>query len=86
MKNTLRQVFHSSKFLVGFIMTVWIIAAKLIHQAQGVKFRAVTDQPLFYLALVAVILGVLLFLAGFLGEMIARSAPDRNRYNISDEL
>ncbi len=73
-------------FLVGFIMTVWIIAAKLIHQAQGVKFRAVTDQPLFYLALVAVILGVLLFLAGFLGEMIARSAPDRNRYNISDEL
>ena len=73
-------------FLVGFVMTVWIIAAKLIHQAQGVKFRAVTDQPLFYLALVTVILGVVLFLAGFLGEMIARSAPDRNRYNISDEL
>ena len=73
-------------FLVGFVMTVWIIVAKLVHQAQGVKFRAVTDQPLFYLALVAVILGVVLFLAGFLGEMIARSSSDRNRYNISDEL
>jgi len=73
-------------FFVGFVMTVWIIVAKLIHQAQGLKFRAVTDQPLFYLALVAVILGVVLFLAGFLGEMIARSSSDRNRYNISDEL
>ena len=73
-------------FFVGFVMTVWIIVAKLVHQAQGLKFRAVTDQPLFYLALVAVILGVVLFLAGFLGEMIARSSSDRNRYNISDEL
>ena len=73
-------------FFVGFVMTVWIIVAKLVHQAQGVKFRAVTDQPLFYLALVAVILGVILFLAGFIGEMVARSASDRNHYNISDEL
>lgn len=73
-------------FFVGFVMTVWIIVAKLVHQARGLKFRAVTDQPLFYLALVAVVLGVMLFLAGFLGEMIARSKADRNRYNISDEL
>ena len=73
-------------FLVGFVMTVWIIVEKLVHQAHGLKYRAVTDQPLFYLALVAVILGVVLFLAGFLGEMIARSSSDRNRYNISDEI
>ena len=73
-------------FLVGFVMTVWIIVEKLIHQAQGLKYRPVTDQPLFYLALVAVILGVMLFLAGFVGEMVARSSADRNRYNISDEL
>ena len=73
-------------FLAGFVMTVWIIVAKLVHQAQGVKFRAVTDQPLFYLALLAVVLGVVLFLAGLLGEMIARSAPERNRYNIKEEL
>jgi glycosyltransferase involved in cell wall biosynthesis len=73
-------------FLVGFVMTVWIIVEKLVHQAHGLKFRPVTDQPLFYLALVAVILGVMLFLAGFLGEMVARSSADRNHYNISDEL
>ncbi|MBR1869395.1 MAG: hypothetical protein IJ799_04945, partial [Bacteroidales bacterium] len=73
-------------FFIGFVMTVWIRVAKLVHQAQGVRFRAVTDQPLFYLALVAVILGVMLFLAGFVGEMIARSGQDRNNYNIKEEL
>ena len=73
-------------FLVGFVMTVWIIIAKLVHQAHGAYYRAVTDQPLFYLALVAVILGVILFLAGFIGEMIARSSQDRNHYTIKDEF
>ena len=69
-------------FLIGFIMTIWIIAAKLIHQAQGVRYRAVTDQPLFYLALLAVVLGAMFFLAGFLGEMVSRSAATRNDYNV----
>lgn len=73
-------------FFVGFVMTIWIIAAKLVHQAQGIKFRAVTDQPLFYLSLLAVVLGVMLFLAGFIGELIARSSGERNRYNIRDEI
>ena len=73
-------------FLTGFVMTVWIIAAKLIHQAQGVRYRAVTDQPLFYLALLAIVLGVMFFLAGFVGEMISRSRGDRNKYQIRERL
>ena len=73
-------------FLVGFVMTVWIIVEKLVNQARGLKFRAVTDQPLFYLALLAVVLGVMLFLAGFIGEMIARSSEKRNDYNIKSEF
>ena len=73
-------------FLVGFVMTVWIIAAKLVHQAQGVRFRAVTDQPLFYLALLAVVLGAMFFLAGFLGEMVSRSAATRNDYNVKSRF
>ena len=73
-------------FLVGFVMTVWIIAVKLVHQSQGLRYRAVTDQPLFYLALVALVLGVMLFLAGFLGEMISRNAEGRNDYNVRDRL
>ena len=73
-------------FLIGGIMTVWIIAAKLIHQAKGVRFRAVTDQPLFYLALLAVVLGAMFLLAGFIGEMVSRSSSSRNDYNIKDRI
>lgn len=73
-------------FLVGGIMALWIIIAKLVHQANQVHFRAVTDQPLFYLALVAIILGVLLFLAGFICEMISRSSQERNSYNIKKTI
>ena len=69
-------------FLIGFVMTIWIIVAKLVHQAQGLHYRAVTDQPLFYLALLAVVLGAMFFLAGFLGEMVSRSAATRNDYNV----
>jgi glycosyltransferase involved in cell wall biosynthesis len=69
-------------FLIGFVMTIWIIVAKLVHQAQGLHYRAVTDQPLFYLALLAVVLGAMFFLAGFLGEMVSRSASTRNDYNV----
>ncbi|MBR0286523.1 MAG: glycosyltransferase family 2 protein [Bacteroidales bacterium] len=73
-------------FLIGFVMTVCIVVNKLYHQANGLKFRAVTDQPLFYLALLAVVLGVMLFLAGFVGEMIARSSTERNNYQIKEKL
>ena len=73
-------------FLIGFVMTVWIIVAKLVHQAQGIHYRAVTDQPLFYLALLAVVLGAMFFLAGFLGEMVSRSAATRNDYNVKSRF
>ena len=73
-------------FLVGGIMAVWIIAEKLIQQGRGLLYRPVTEQPLFYLALVAVILGVLLFLAGFICEMISRNSSERNRYNVKEEF
>ena len=73
-------------FLTGGFMTVWIIIEKLIQQSNGLKFRPVTDQPLFYLALVAVILGFQLFLAGFICEMVSRNSSERNHYNIREEF
>ena len=73
-------------FLLGGIMTIWLIAEKLIQQSNGLDFRPVTDQPLFYIALVAVILGFQMFLTGFLGEMISRNSQERNRYNIREEF
>lgn len=73
-------------FLAGFILTFILISAKLIHQAGGAHFRPVTDQPLFYLALLSVILGVMLFLAGFICEMVSRNSTERNKYNIKEEF
>ena len=73
-------------FLTGGFMTIWIIIEKLIQQSNGLKFRPVTDQPLFYLALVAVILGFQLFLAGFICEMVSRNSSERNHYNIREEF
>ena len=73
-------------FLVGGFMTVWVIAEKLIQQGRGLDFRPVTEQPLFYLALLAVILGFQLFLAGFICEMISRNSSERNSYKIREEI
>ncbi len=73
-------------FVVGFVITLWIIIEKLIRQSAGRAFRAVTDQPLFYLALLAIILGTMLFLTGFIAELISRSTQDRNKYNIRETL
>lgn len=69
-------------FLLGGGITIWLIARKIYESTKGLPFRQVTDQPLFYIALLAVVLGVMLFLAGFLGELIARNSPERNRYLI----
>ncbi len=73
-------------FLVGAVITIYLIAEKLSLQAQGLPLRPVTDQPLFYIALLAVGLGVQTFLAGFLGEMVNRAAPERNHYLVDERL
>jgi len=69
-------------FLGGFVLTVWLIADKLISIAKGTAYRNVTDQPLFYIALVAIIVGTQLFLTGFVSELISRNANDKNHYQI----
>jgi hypothetical protein len=61
-------------FFIGSVLAVWLIVEKLINISQGVKFRNATDNPLFFFGLVAIILGVQLFLAGFIGEMLVRQS------------
>ena len=73
-------------FLLGGGTTVWLIAEKLYKQAHGLPLRGVADQPLFYIAMLAVVLGVQLFLAGFLGELINRNSTDRNKYTIDKKI
>ena len=73
-------------FLVGGFTTCWVIGSKIYKQIMDLPLRAVTDQPLFYLAILALVLGVQLFLAGFLGELINRNSSDRNKYLIDKKL
>ena len=73
-------------FLVGAIITVWIIGSKLVRLwADMEPSREVTDQPLFFLALVALIVGVQLFLTGFVAEMITMNSRKQNDYLIREK-
>lgn len=73
-------------FLAGFGITVWLIADKLIDISRGLAYRNVTDQPLFYIALVAIIVGFQLFLTGFIAELVSRNSPERNHYQIGKRI
>jgi len=73
-------------FVVGLGITVWLILQKLFILYANGHARDVVDQPLFFLALVAVILGVQLFLAGFLAEMISLGSRKKNEYLIRDRV
>ena len=77
----------SLSFLIGIIITIVLIAQKLYRMNHLVPgFRQVTDQPLFYLALLAMVFGLMLFLAGYLAELVVRNGSDRNKYLISDRI
>lgn len=71
-------------FFSGLIITIWVIAEKIYNISYGLPVREVVDQPLFFLALVALIVGVQLFLAGFLGEMITQTSNKESDYIIAE--
>ena len=73
-------------FFVGGVIALWVIIEKLVQQAHHEIFRPVTDQPLFYLALVALVIGIQMFLAGFICELISRNSSERNSYNVRETL
>ncbi len=73
-------------FIFGFLMAAIIGAMKLIAVNNHVLAPRVTDGPYFYIALTCMIIGTLLFIAGFLGELISRSSVDRNRYQVEEEF
>lgn len=74
-------------FLLGTFIALWLIGEKLYHIAMLIPYkRDVTEQPLFYISLVAIILGSQLFLTGFVAELVTRNAPERNAYLIEKEI
>ncbi len=76
----------SLTFILGFISVIAVGISKLYNMYHGMPYRLVTDSPYFYLSLTAMIIGTQLFLAGFLGELISRNAPERNKYQIETIL
>lgn len=74
----------TAAFFLGFVITAWLLAEKVWLSLHNLKARSVTDQPLFFLALVAIVLGTQLFLAGFLAEMVSLNGSKRNDYLIRD--
>jgi len=73
-------------FLLGFLAVVVVGANKLIAIIEQVKAPLVTESPYFYLAILAMIIGTQLFLAGFVGELISRNSTERNNYQIEKEI
>lgn len=73
-------------FLTGSGLTIYLMAVKIYNIAYNLKYRNVTDNPLFFLALVAIILGVQLFLAGFIGELLITNSDKTTNYQIKEEI
>jgi TRAP-type mannitol/chloroaromatic compound transport system permease small subunit len=76
----------SIMFILGFVASILVGASKLYDMHVGNPYRLVTESPYFYISLTMMILGTLLFLTGFLGELISRNSPDRNNYRIEEEF
>lgn len=76
----------SIMFFLGFMAVIAVGAMKIYNMHAGNPYSLVTDNPYFFLALTTMILGTQLFLAGFIGELIARNSTERNKYQIEKEL
>lgn len=76
----------SFMFIFGFFSAFFIGMMKLYRLSVGAKTILVTNNPWFYIALTSMILGTLLFLAGFLGELIIKSSPQQKHYAIKEQL
>lgn len=79
-------ILGSLMFFIGMISVIIVGASKLYAMYSGQPYRLITDSPYFYLSLTAMIIGTQLFLAGFLGELISRNAPERNNYLIEKKI
>lgn len=73
-------------FIVGFLSALWLGISKLIDVARGIYGHLITNNPWFYIALTMMLMGTLLFVAGFLGEIIIRTNREHKNYNIDEVI
>jgi glycosyltransferase involved in cell wall biosynthesis len=67
--------------LLGIVILAYLSAIKIFNDVVGIA-----ERPAFYLGILAIIVGVQLFIAGFLGDLVSRNAPDKNAYQVEKEL
>jgi hypothetical protein len=74
-------------FLTGLIIAIWLLWQKLYDISHHIKItRDVTEQPLFYIAIVAIIIGSQMFLTGFIAELVSRNSHERNHYQVEERI
>ena len=73
-------------FILGFVLFVFLGSQKLFYMYSEIEANNIANMSGFYIALTSMIIGVQLFLAGFIGEMISRNSSDRNQYHVEDEI
>ncbi len=73
-------------FLIGSLLAMYLLFEKLYNINQGLRYRNVTDNPLFFLALVAILIGSQLFLSGFIGELFVKQNFKKDEYLIAEEI
>lgn len=73
-------------FIVGFLSAFWLGVSKLIDVSRGIYGHLITNNPWFFIALTMMLMGTLLFIAGFLGEMIIRTNREHKNYNIDEVI
>lgn len=77
-------------FMTGLIQTMYVIGEKLYRiwflEYPSVEIHKIVDRPLFFIALLSIIIGIQLFLTGFLGELISRTAVDRDKYLVDEKI
>jgi glycosyltransferase involved in cell wall biosynthesis len=76
----------SLMFVIGFLAVLAVGGMKAYALYRGIPAPLITNMPYFYIAITCMIIGTQLFLAGFIGELITRNAPERNQYAVAEEL
>jgi hypothetical protein len=76
----------SLMFFIGFVSILIVGSIKIYCLNHNTPAPLITNTPYFHISLVSMVIGTQLFLAGFIGELITRNSPDRNRYIVSEEI
>jgi len=73
-------------FMIGFIAVVWLGVQKWLFLTRGIGAPLIVDSPFFHVAIMSMVIGTQLFLAGYIAELVSRNSPTRNQYSIEKKI